>query len=209
MLLIGAILSHLAVLGLLLRTSPRNANNGRGEYTALPVEEIDKSLSASLKDTFKVDLFKSLQFWLAAFVFAITTTMLSSWFIFFTANTKDSKGFPLSDISSFVSVFGVAKIIGNIACGLLGKCHPMVYIACMLLSVVIASVCYLIDPWMMSYWSIMAYVAVYGLAHSVMYSLQDVIIKDAIGMERLGSAFGWIALISGVFRGLLTFYPGK
>ncbi|XP_038052797.1 monocarboxylate transporter 12-like [Patiria miniata] len=212
--LLGSLLSHLVICGALFRTNQKTGKrNGDYELVTGGTSAVDSSqkrhsVLATMKDIFKIDLFTSPKYWLVVFVFVCTTVTNTAWVVYFALNATLSKSFSLADAAAFLTVFGVAKIVGNLLTGLFDSCKAVGTNAWMGLSLFASSACYLVDPILVSYWSIMVYVFIYGCFHSFLYTLMDVIAKESVGLGQLGSALGWIGLKAGLVRALILFFPG-
>ncbi|XP_038049509.1 monocarboxylate transporter 12-like [Patiria miniata] len=217
LMLIGSILLHLAVCGALLRTHPVT-NQRDGDYAIVTNTSSDDktirdkfrilSVLTSMKNAVNIDLFALSGYWLVVLISIFTTVAATAWFVYFTAHTNQYKGFSLSEVVAFVSVFGVGKILGNLAVAFIGGYQFIGMNLLMGLAVTVSSACFLTDLLLESYWPIMAYVFVYGFFQSFIYTLLDVMTKETVGVERLGSALGWIGLKCGFVRALFLFLPG-
>ena len=212
MLLIGVIFSHLVVCGALLKP-PQAAP---GDYQTVSVDDDAAKTSSkgrcscliSISHAFRLDLFKSVSYWLIAFVFVMPSMMYASWLIYFVPYINVYKGYSLHDATNFVVVFGFGKIAGNLTIGPLVEKSCLGSFAWMGVSIVVISINYCIDPWLMYYWSIVVNAFLYGYFNSIFYVLNDVITKETIGVDQLGIALGWIGLKGGIMRLSFLFFPG-
>ena len=156
------------------------------------------------------ELFTSKSYWLVVFISVFSMTMHTAWVIYFVPHTYISKGFPLSDCTTFVIVYGIGKIIGNSTVGILAQTLGMSGINILMgISIVVPSINFIVDPWLMSSVLIEANALIYGFFTTCFYILLDVITKETVGVELLGNALGWIALKAGIVRFLFLFFPGK
>ncbi|XP_038061520.1 monocarboxylate transporter 12-like [Patiria miniata] len=217
MMLLGALLSHLVVCGALLRPN-KKLNIQINDYEIIsedvsadetsPVDYGCRCILTSIKDLFKTDMFTSPGYWLVVLVTIVTTVAATAWVVYFAPNVNQSKHFSLADAAIFVSIFGVGKIVGNLAACFFDSCQVVSTNAWMGLVVIGSCACFLIDPLLNSYWPIMVYAFIYGCFHSCTYTLLDVLTKKSVGAEQLGSALGWIGLKAGLVRALFVFFPG-
>ena len=226
MLLIGAILYHLAVCGALLKpqATPRPID---GAYQTVTIDEDQgvvhddeaktsskgrcsylTSFCASISHTFRLDLFKSVQYWLITFISTMIMMTQTSWVIYFVPYINISREYSLADAANFVVVFGTGKMLGTVIVGPIVEKSGLGSNFWMGVSLLVTSLNFLVDPWLMSYWPIIVNVFILGCFYSFLYILTDVITKETIGVDQLGIALGWIGLKGGLFRLLFLFFPG-
>ena len=222
MLLIGAIFSHLAVCGAFLKpqVTPEyykevNVSEDQGVVDDDATRTRSKDLCSyitscctSITDTFRLDLFTSVPYWLITFIYAMIVMTHTSWVIYFVPYMNVSKGYSLVDATNFVVVMGTGKILGNVIVGpVVGK-SGLGSNVWMCISLLVTCVNYVVDPWLMSYWPIAVNVFIFGCFDSFLYNIFDVITKETIGVDQLGMALGWIGLKGGIFRFSFLFFPG-
>ncbi|XP_071810310.1 monocarboxylate transporter 12-like [Asterias amurensis] len=225
MLLLGALVLHITVIGTLMKP-PAASGSQDGYEAALTDEEQDTSedkvassnrfgcscftkVYSFARDTFQLGLFSSLSFWLVLFVFIVMDITHSAWLIYYVQYTTVSKGFTLEDASHFVVAFGIGAMISSIVIGPLFQAVQVVSAYVWLAgALLMAAMYYAVDPWLTSYWPIMANTFLYGNASSSASILIDVVNKKIFGKERLGHAVGLFGLSSSVTSLLLLYFPG-
>lgn len=120
------------------------------------------------------------------------------------------KGLTLEHASHFVVSFGVGRTIASIVIGPLFQAVQVfsayVWLAGALL---MCAIYFAVDPWLTSYWPIVANTFFYGTAVSMATILLDVVNTKIFGKERLGRAMGLLGLLSSVASLLLLFFPGE
>ena len=226
MLLLGGGLLHLAVVGALMKP-PAASGSQDGYEGALTDEEPEtrdddvvpsnrcgcscfSTVFSFTRDTFQLELFSSMSFWLVLFVFIMMEMTCSAWLIYYVQYTTVYKGFTLEDASHFVVSYGVGRTIASIVIGLLFQAVQVfsayVWLAASLL---ICAIYFAVDPWLSSYWPIVANTFFYGTAVSMATILVDVVNTKIFGKERLGCAMGLLGLLSSVASLLLLFFPGE
>ncbi|XP_033639069.1 monocarboxylate transporter 12-like [Asterias rubens] len=225
MLLLGALSLHLAVFGALMK--PPAASGSQDGYEAALTDEEQETREDKVapsnrfgcscftkvysfaRDTFQLGLFSSLSFWLVLFLYIMMDITHSAWIIYYVQYTTVSKGFILEDAAHFVVAFGLGTTISSIVIGPLFQAVQVVsayvWLAAYLL---LCAIYYAVDPWLTSYWPIVANTFVYGSALSIAFILIDVVNKKIFGKERLGHAVGLFGLSTGVTSLLLLYFPG-
>ncbi|XP_071795981.1 monocarboxylate transporter 12-like [Asterias amurensis] len=225
MLLLGVLLFHLAVVGALME--PFAASGSKDGYEAALTDEEQETRDDDVvpsnrfgcscftkvysfaRDTFQLELFSSLSFWLVLFVYIVTDITYSAWIIYYVQYTTVSKGFILEDASHFVVAFGFGRTIASIVIGPLFQAVQVVSAYVWLAgALLICAIYYAVDPWLTSYWLITANSFLYGNALSSTSILIDVVNKKMFGKERLGHVVGLFGLSSGVTSLLLLYFPG-
>ncbi|XP_071795982.1 monocarboxylate transporter 12-like [Asterias amurensis] len=225
MLLLGALLLHLAVCGALIK--PPSATGSQDGYEAALTDEEQETMDNNVepsnrfgcfcfstiysftKNTFQLGLFSSISFWLVVFVFIVMELTYCAWLIYYVQYTTVYKGFTLEDASHFVVAYGVGRTIASIVIGPLFQAVQVVSAYVWLAaSLLICAIYFAVDPWLTSYWPIVANTFVYGTAVSTATILVDVVNTKIFGKEMLGHAVGLIMLSSSVTSLLLLYFPG-
>ncbi|XP_071795973.1 monocarboxylate transporter 6-like [Asterias amurensis] len=225
MLLLGVLLLHLAVIGALMK--PPAASGSQDGYEAALTDEEQETgdddvvpsnrfccscftkVFSFARDIFQLELFSSLSFWLVLFVFIMMDITHSAWIIYYVQYTTVSKRFTLEDASHFVVAFGFGRTISSIVIGPLFQAVQVVSAYVWLAgALLMAAMYYGVDPWLTSYWPIMASTFLYGIATSSASILIDVVNKEIFGKERMGHAVGLFGLLSSVTSLLLLYFPG-
>ena len=227
MLLLGALSLHLALVGALMKP-PADSGSQDGYEAALTDEEqleteVDKVAPSNrfgcscfakvfslTRDTFQLEVFSSISFLLVLFVFIVMELTYCSWLIYYVQYTTVSKGFTLVDASHFVVAYGIGRTIASIVIGpLFQAVHVVSAYVWLTGSLLIVAIYYAVDPWLTSYWPIVASTFFYGNALSIAFILIDVVTKKIFGKERLGHAVGLMGLSSSVTSLLLLYFPGE
>ena len=221
--LLGALFFNLTVCGALMKSRDggyKAVDNGKQSV----VDDQDNGASRQSRSSHRtsicnliamnlpLDLFTSVRYWLITFASVMFFFCMYAWLIYFVPHVTMSKGFSPTDAANFVLVFGVGKMLGHLLVGqAVSACDKIGLDAnvCMLISLGVMSTYYFIDPCLIISWAIYVSVFIYGCFHSFTYTLFDVITKEAIGADQLGSAFGWIAFKCGAMRSALLFFPGR
>ena len=227
LLLMGAIFLHLTVCGALLRfpSSDDMEVNGEGAlYFRLDSdpgtqEEGTQSKTIARETTFKptlksvlkklnTDLFVNTNYWLVALMYVFILLAHYAWFIYFVPHAQ-SKGFLPYVAVQLTMVTGVSRLLAGTVIGPLVVKYSIIGTkALMSISILMTTLYYFIDPFLVSFWPNIANLAVYGFFSALTDSLVDVIMLEVIGVEQLGSAFGWMAMKGGILRFSLLFIPG-
>ncbi|XP_033636135.1 monocarboxylate transporter 12-like [Asterias rubens] len=225
MLLLGGILSHLAVCGALMKepavtrirpndeyqTVALNEDTGDGEATSNSrCCSCFNSVHSFISQTFKLGLFSLPSFWLIIFMCNIWMMMNTAWVIYFVVYTTESKGFSLGDASNCVVSYGIGRILSSITVGPLVKNFKvrLSNSAWLGLGLFLSSLYYLIDPWLMSFWPVLVAAFIYGFFKVMIHIQFDLVVIESFGADRMGLFLGWNGLFTGV-TGLFTLYfPG-
>ena len=77
------------------------------------------------------------------------------------------------------------------------------------IGLIMLSMYYLIDPWLMSFWPFLVATFIYGCMLSLPMIQFDIVIIELFGVDKLGLALGLDGLIAGVSRILSLYFPGK
>ncbi len=226
MLLLGGFLLHFAVCGALIK--PPDASRSEDGYEAAHTEgeqetkddevvpnnrfgcSCFKTVCSFVRNTFQLGLFSSISFWLVLFVFIFSRLTYYAWLIYYVQYATVYKGFTLEDASHFIVAFGVGRAVASLVIGPLVQTAQVVstyiWLAIALLIIVIY---FAVDPWLVSYWSIIANNFTHGIALSMTLVLVDVVIKEVFGKEQMGHVLGWTGLFSGFTSLFLLYFPGE
>ena len=225
-LLLGGLFLNLAVVGALMK--PPAASGRRDGYEAALTDEEQYTREDKLtpsnrflssffirifsftRDTFQLGLFSSILFWLVVLIYSVWQLFYCAWLIYYVQYTTVSKGFTLEDASQFIIACGVGR---TFACFLIGPLVQSVQAVsthtCLAVALLSAGVYYAVDPWLTSYWPIMASSLMFGFSYPVTSILIDVVVKEILGKEQMGHVFGWLGLVSGSTKLLLLYFPGE
>ena len=130
------------------------------------------------------------------------------WIIYFISMAQ-SKGFSPGDAATFVSVAGIGSLIARIAQAFLvdrGVISP-----CFLMGITITviSVSLGATPWLTSYWMMMTSSLAVLTGNGVLVCLNDVLMKQVLGVEVLASGFGWVGIKASLIVSAFGFLPGE
>ncbi|XP_038052580.1 monocarboxylate transporter 13-like [Patiria miniata] len=145
-------------------------------------------------------------FWIVLMCNFGVTTAFNSWLLYFVPHLQ-VKGFSPTVAASLCSAAAVGYFLGTIIWGPfidkgLIKCSTA-----MIISNLMLSLSFVVDPWMNDVLSYVFSTFVCGMFASAVYTLVDVLTKDVLGIERLVSAFGWMRTF--FFARLISgFVPG-
>ncbi|XP_071795469.1 monocarboxylate transporter 12-like [Asterias amurensis] len=225
MLLLGAILSHLAVCGALMK-EPAAIKN-KDEYQTVTVDEEQRdisdrepasnsrcrsclnSVSTFISKNFGTSLLSSTSFWVMVFMLNIWMMMYTAWFIYFVPYAIVSKGFSQTDASVFLVCFGSGRFLGHATLSALVKqFHVIGNKGWLGIGLLMMSVYYALDPWLISYWPTCVGTFIFGYSFAIPVIQIDVVIIEIFGANQLGLVLGWNGLIAGVSRILSLYFPG-
>ncbi|XP_033639834.1 monocarboxylate transporter 14-like [Asterias rubens] len=170
-----------------------------------------KTIRKLITSNLHLYLFTSVRYWLVMFVTVMTWLTFAAWVIYFVPYVTISKGYSLHEAANFVLIFGVGKIVGSLLVGQTVPACRKIGIGAnvwMLVSTFVLATYFFVDPWLTASWAISVNASVLGCFHSFTFVLYDVITKEAIGVDQLGSALGWIGLKAGIARFAFLFFPG-
>ncbi len=216
---------HLAVCGALVK--PPDASRSQDGYEAAHTDEEQETRDDEVvpsnhfgcscfttvysfaRDTFRLGLFSSISFWLIVFIYSVWLMIYSAWLIYYVQYTTAFKGVTMEDASHFIVAYGIGRIV---ACFLIGPLVQSVQVVSTYIwlagAVLLVAIYYAVDPWLTSYWAIIANAFVFGNANSFNLILVDVVIKETFGKEQMGHALGLLGLATGSTILLLLYFPG-
>ncbi|XP_071795883.1 monocarboxylate transporter 12-like [Asterias amurensis] len=224
-LLLGGWFLNLAVVGALMK--PPAASGSRDGYEPAHTDEEQYTgedklapnnrfgcsyfirIFSSTRDTFQLGLFSSISFLLIVLNYSVWQLFYSAWIIYYVQYTTVSKGFTLEDASQFIIAYGVGRTFACLLIGPLVQSVQAVSTHTWLAGALLLSgVYYAVDPWLTSYWPIVANSLMFGFFYPVTSILMDVVVKEIFGKEQMGHVFGWLGLVSGLAKLLLLYFPG-
>ncbi|XP_071796190.1 monocarboxylate transporter 12-like [Asterias amurensis] len=225
MLLLGGLLLHLAVCGALMK--PPAASRSQDGYEAAHTDEEQETgedkvapsnrcgcscfttIYSFTRDTFQLGLFSSLSFWLVVFLVIVWRLTNTAWLIYYVQYATVYKEFTLEDASQFIVAYGIGR---TVVCVVIGPLVQTVKLSsyCIWLAgaLLINAIYYALDPWLMSYWTIVANTFMLGNALGMSSILIDVVIKEVFGKDQMGYVMGWTGFSSGAAMILLLYIPG-
>ncbi|XP_071790755.1 monocarboxylate transporter 12-like [Asterias amurensis] len=226
MLLLGALFLHLAVCGALIKpTAARCSHNG---YEAAHMDEDQEAikndkvvprscfscacfttLNSFAKDTFRLGLLSSLSFWLVVFIVCVWTMVYMAWIIYYVQYSTVYKDFTLEDASHFIVSYGIGRTVACIViCPLINSVQAVSTYTWLAIAQLLVAMYYAVDPWLTSYWAVIANAFMFGNAFAMSSILIDVVIKKVFGKEQMGHALGLLGVASGSTLLLLLYFPG-
>ncbi|XP_071795618.1 monocarboxylate transporter 12-like [Asterias amurensis] len=223
MLLLGALLLHIAVCGALMK--PLAASGSRDGYeAALTYEEQEtgedkrapnnhcgcfNKVYLFTRETFQRGLFSSTSFWFIVFISTVRLITYCAWLVYYVQYTTVYKGFTMEDASNFIVAYGIGRAV---ACLMIAPIIQQVQFVSkytwLAIAVLILAIYYAVDPWLMSYWPITGNACIFGIAFALTSILIDVVIKEIFGKEQLGHVLGWMGFMTGLSIILLLYVPG-
>ena len=214
MLLFGGISLNLVVCGALLR--PHSAKE---DATYLPVpsrEEGDENLRSNsfkhklmaLKKLFGISICYRISFWITCLISISSITAANLWFIYYVDHIQQ-KGFSPQDAVAFTTAAGLGNLIFKIIFAPIIDLGFLRVRCSIILLTIIGSVTLLTDPWINSYWLLMASAFIFYGCFGGVLLMNDILIKELVGSEFLASALSWMELITGILSFALGFLPGK
>ena len=226
MLLLGGLLLHLAVCGALMK--PPAAGRSQDGYEAAVTDEEQETgedkvapsdrcgcscyttIYSFTRDTFQLGLFSSLSFWLVVFLVIVWRLTNTAWLIYYVQYATVYKEFTLEDASQFIVAYGIGRTVVCIVIGPLVQTVKM-FSYCIWLAgaLLINAIYYALDPWLMSYWTIVVNTFMLGNALGMSSILIDVVIKEVFGKDHMGYVMGWTGFSSGAAMILLLYFPGE
>ncbi|XP_064621707.1 uncharacterized protein LOC135484296 isoform X2 [Lineus longissimus] len=130
----------------------------------------------------------------------VSNFMLCLWFgapYIYIVNKASLHGIEQLQASFLVSIIGITSTVGQVVLGFLGdKLKNCVFIY--EVSMVLCGIATLLIPACQSYWSHCLTVAVFGFFISANYSLTTLILIQAVGLQKLTTAFGFLQLGQGI-----------
>ncbi|XP_071789705.1 monocarboxylate transporter 12-like [Asterias amurensis] len=226
MLLLGGLLLHLGVCGA-LTISPAAPLSQDGYEAARTIEDQEAILNDKVqpnnrfscsclttiysffRDTFRLGLFSSISFWLVVFTVCVWRMTYSAWIIYFVQYSTVYKDFTLEDASQFIVSYGIGRLT---ACVVISPLVDSVQVVStytwLAIAQLLVAVYYAVDPWLISYWAMIANAFVFGNAFSLSSVLIDVATKKVFGKEQMGHAMGLLGVASGSTSLLLLYFPG-
>ncbi|XP_022083222.1 monocarboxylate transporter 13-like isoform X2 [Acanthaster planci] len=225
MLLLGAICTHLVPCGALLKkglTTPNHESRQR-DYTLLaddPSTEDseertvrgNKCCLPELRGVcctwaFGLEVFRKTSFYVTAVLYMSNRLVNDLWVIYFVDHVY-AKGLSGQDAVTFTAAAGVSNLIFKIGHGPLVDRGWVSLRAMLAVTTAVAAVCLFTDPWLDSYWTVMANAVCFMGASGTIGALLDVYTKDLLGADNLVSAFSWMGVLSGVVTISFGFLPG-
>ncbi|XP_071789706.1 monocarboxylate transporter 12-like [Asterias amurensis] len=225
MLLLGVLFLHLAVCGALIK--PLASNGSHNGYEAAHTDEDhedrdDKvvpsncfscscftTLNSFAKDTFRLGLLSSLSFWLVVFIVCVWTMVYMAWIVYYVQYSTVYKDITLEDASHFIVSYGIGRLTACIViCPLINSVQAVSTYTWLAIAQLLVAVYYAVDPWLISYWAMMANAFMFGNAFAMSSVLIDVATKKVFGKEQMGHAMGLLGIAAGSTILLLLYFPG-
>ena len=203
---------HIIPLGLLFcppsgfsqHTNERKVKGAAVSLEASPGREI-KSHVMELLD---VKMLTSLTLWILILSFSIIVFVNDSWMTFIVANAL-VKGYEPFVAVTFSIIAGVTAVIFS---ALQGVVLHRGITSTRLISAIAAgagSIALLVNPFLNNYLTMGVSVAIYGMTLAVLNPALVCLTVEMLGKERAGNAYGWMGLVSGIFRIFFGFSTGR
>jgi len=177
-------------------STPKNQNDGKKSEEP----EEDESIWKMMKEMISLELLKDPRFLLVAISTFFQMLGFLVPFVFLINMATTSKGFEKADASFLVSIIGIGNIIGKLATG--GFCSwasdkswfnsfttKNVFICLSGVSIILFPLC-------TSYWMMIIVSSMYGF-FTAFVILRTIVLVDLLGLDKLTSAFGLMALFEG------------
>ena len=130
------------------------------------------------------------------------------WVKYYVDHTQE-KGFTPYEAVTFTTVAGVGNLICQICHGPIIDKGGMVLRPAMVMFTIVGSVTLLIDPWINSYWLLMANAFISFGCYGALRPMNYIFTRELLGYELLVSAFSWMELMKGILCFSLGYFPGK
>ena len=186
-------------------------------YLPVPsrVEGDEKLQSNSFKDKlmavkklFGISICYRISFWITCLINISVNLVANCWFIYYVDHIQQ-KGFSPQDAVAFTTAAGLGSLIFKIGFGPVIDRGFLKLRCSIILLTIIGSVTLLIDPWINSYWLLMASAFIFLGCAGGLNSINDMFTKELVGSEFLASAFSWMELMAGILSFAIGFFPGK
>ena len=203
---------HIIPLGLLFcppsgfsqHTNERKVKGSAVSLEASPGREI-KSHVTELLD---VKMLTSLTVWILILSFSIIAFVCDSWMTFMVANAL-VKGYEPFVAVTFSVISGITAAIFSVLQGVV--LHRGITSTRLISAIAagIGSAALMLNPLLNNYLTLGASVAVYGVTMAVLNPALICLTVEMLGKERAGNAYGWMGLVSGIFRIFFGFSTGR
>ena len=224
MLLLRVVFLHLAVCGALIKPLATNGSHSGYEAAHKHEDQEDRddkvvpsnccscftTLNSFAKETFRLGLLSSLSFWLVVFMVCVWTMVYMAWIVYYVQYITLYKDFTLEDASHFIVSYGIGRTVACIViCPLINSVQAVSTYTWLAIAQLLVAIYYAVDPWLISYWAMMANAFVFGNAISLSSVLIDVVTKKVFGKEQMGHAMGLLGTAAGSTILLLLYFPGE
>lgn len=199
----GAISSHMLISACLFRpidTQPSNNENIDCNQTPITTEIIktDEKKVNFIADTIKIlkILFLNKQYVLLNVSYSILSFLITSPYNFLPDHVNINS---INDENSLsISLIGIATLIGQIVIGFIAdkfrQYNWLIYAICLIISGILTCIL----PFLKNLYLICFYSIAFGFMISVNYVLQSILVIEAVGLDNLTVAFGYLQLMQGV-----------
>ncbi|XP_022095816.1 monocarboxylate transporter 14-like [Acanthaster planci] len=107
-----------------------------------------------------------------------------------------------------VAAAGLAHLMGVLLSSMVVFKKIVTSTSVMLVTVVLVSSSFIVEPLLTSGWLISINAIVYVAGMAAVFAIGDVMVKEFLGIDRMANALGWMGFLSGVFRFFSGFVPG-
>ena len=232
MLIIGGLCFNVTVSGALLR--PLVSSMPNDEKRRLNLKQIHRKKSTPLlplvsdHDNDEVDqtkslhccstccstdylglsLFKDLSFVTLMIVQFCGRFTYMGWLIYLVPHAIE-KGVEPLDATLIASVAGFTNIIARATHGIFVDRKWLTSIQMLAMACILGAVSLLLDPLLLTFWTLLCSSLAYGLASGIIFPISVVAIKETIGIGRFPNALGWSYGFAGIGRMAAGFLTGR
>ncbi|XP_038066813.1 monocarboxylate transporter 12-like [Patiria miniata] len=218
MLLMGGILLHFSACGALMMTANIGTRNDyqqlKGGNDAAASEEARSGLASCCGEFVKkassnldLGLLKDLRYWSIALMIC-NTKFASGMIVIYFVSVAESNGLTVGEAASIVTIGGILSLVTKLIQGLLVDRGWIPAWCLMAIAIVFSTVSYCATPWLTSYWPLVTTMCLILIGDGIISSLNDVLMKQLLGVELLAGAYGWIGIKIGLLAFSLGFFPG-
>ncbi|XP_072049175.1 monocarboxylate transporter 12-like [Amphiura filiformis] len=185
-------------------------HNGNLEYMESQVRQPRRSCCDSTccsMDNLGMSLFTDISFVSLMVVQFCGRFTYMGWLIYLVPHAIE-KGVEPLDAAFLASVAGFTNIIARATHGIFVDRKWLTSLQLLTMGAILGAVALLLDPLLVTYWSLLCSSLAYGLASGVIFPISVVAIKEAVGMERFPNALGWSYGFAGIGRMTAGFLTG-
>ena len=184
--------------------------NGNMEYMEAQYRQPRRSCCNSTcfsTDNLGLSLFKDLSFVTLMIVQFCGRFTYMGWLIYLVPHAIE-KGVEPLDAAFLASVAGFTNIIARATHGIFVDRKWLTSTQMLAMGCILGAVSLLLDPLLLTFWTLLCSSLAYGLASGVIFPISVVAIKEAIGIERFPNALGWSYGFAGIGRMTAGFLTG-
>ena len=185
-------------------------HNGKMEYLESQVRQPKRSwfeCTCCSTENLGLSLFADISFVSLMVVQFCGRFTYMGWLIYLVPHAIE-KGVEPLDAAFLASVAGFTNIIARATHGIFVDRKWLTSLQMLTMAAVLGAMSLLLDPLLMTYWTLLCSSLAYGLASGVLFPISVVAIKEAVGIERFPNALGWSYGFAGVGRMTAGFLTG-